>query len=64
MHLDSGSSARRAASRLAGIFLSVIVLTGSTGGMALAVVDGKTVPITAAPWTVVVLKKSTDPYVP
>jgi hypothetical protein len=32
-------------------------------GSALAVVDGKTVPITAAPWTVVVLKKSTGPYV-
>jgi hypothetical protein len=54
MHLDSGSSTRRAASRLAGIVLAVIVLTGSTGGMALAVINGKTVSIKAAPWTVAV----------
>jgi hypothetical protein len=54
MHLDSGSSTSRAASRLAGIVLAVIVLTGSTGGMALAVINGKTVSIRAAPWSVLV----------
>ena len=54
MHLDCSSSTRRAALRLAGIVFSVIVLTGSNGDMALAVVNGKSVSITAAPWTVAV----------
>ena len=40
--------------RLAGVVLSVIVLVSVSGGVAMAVVGGKTVPITAAPWTVVV----------
>ena len=40
--------------RLAGVGLLTGVLVGSTGGVALGVVGGKTVSITAAPWTVVV----------
>jgi hypothetical protein len=43
-------------SRLAGFALLVIVLVGATGGVAFGVISGKTVPITAAPWTVVVRK--------
>ena len=41
-------------SRLAGVGLSVIVFMSTTGGEAFGVVGGKTVSITAAPWTVVV----------
>lgn len=40
--------------------LLVAVLLGVGGGVALGVVGGRTVPITAAPWTVVVWEKS--PY--
>jgi Trypsin len=54
MHLDSGIRTSRAVSRLAGVVLSVIVLMSAAGGVALGVVGGKTVSITAAPWTVVV----------
>lgn len=54
MHLDSGIRTRRAASRLAGFALLVIVFVSAAGGVAFGVVGGKTVSITDTPWTVVV----------
>ena len=54
MHLDSGIRTGRALSRLADVALLVIVLMSATAGVASGVVGGKTVSITAAPWTVVV----------
>jgi hypothetical protein len=46
--------------RVATAALLAIVLLGVGGGVALAVVDGKTVSVTAVPWTVVIWEKS--PY--
>jgi hypothetical protein len=53
-------STRTTVSRLGAVLVLVIVFVSGTGGVALAVVGGKTVPITAAPWTVVLWKQS--PY--
>jgi len=46
--------ARAAGRRFVSVAFLVIVLMSATAGVALGVVGGKTVPITAAPWTVVV----------
>ena len=54
MHFDGGIRTGRAVSWLAGVVLLVIALMSTSGGEAFGVVGGKTVPITAAPWTVVV----------
>jgi hypothetical protein len=51
---DGAGGSRRALSRLAGFAFLVSVLVGATGGVAFGVVGGKTVSITAAPWTVIV----------
>jgi secreted trypsin-like serine protease len=58
MHLDSGNRTRRAVLRFAAVVVLVPVLVSATGGLAFGVVGGKTVPITAVPWTVVIWKKS------
>lgn len=47
---------RAAVSRLAAVVILALVLMGATGGVAWGMIGGKTVPITAAPWTVVVLE--------
>ncbi len=49
--------ARTAVARCAAVVILVLVLVGATGGVALGVVGGKTVSITAAPWTVVVWER-------
>ena len=41
-------------SRWVAVVLVVVALVGSTAGVALAVVGGRTIPIAAAPWTVVI----------
>jgi len=46
--------ARAAGRRFASVAFLVIALLSATAGVAFGVVGGKTVPITAAPWTVVV----------
>ena len=49
-----GFTARSAVPRVIAVVLVAIALVSVSGGVAMAVVGGKTVPITAAPWTVVV----------
>lgn len=46
--------------RFSAIFLFAVAAMGASAGMALGVVGGRTVPITAVPWTVVIWEKS--PY--
>jgi hypothetical protein len=57
---DRRFNGRPVVSRAAAVVLLVVALLGAGGGVALAVVGGRTVSITAAPWTVVVWKGS--PY--
>jgi secreted trypsin-like serine protease len=49
-----GGHGRSLVSRLAVILIAVVIVLGADAGQALGVVRGKTVSITAAPWTVVV----------
>jgi hypothetical protein len=51
---DRNYGEETAAARFAVVVLLVILLMSATGGVALAVVGGKTVSITGTPWTVVV----------
>ncbi len=62
--LDRRCSAGARTSRFVFLLALAIELTSATCGVALAIVNGKTVPIGTAPWTVVVWEKSTDPSVP
>ncbi len=50
------SNARGAGPRGAAVVLLAAALLGAGGGIARGVVDGKTVPISTAPWTVIILE--------
>jgi Trypsin len=54
MHSGSDIRRGRAVLRLARVVLLLVVLMSATGGVALGVVGGERIPITVAPWTVVI----------